>query len=96
MTGSNLVAVIVPIVAVLAMGVWLGLVFYAAAHPRWKRYDVLAGSTPGAVSGGTGAPALPAQRDLAAVTGRQSGTAEGAPAQAGEARPPAAPPRRAA
>ena len=43
MTGSNLVAVIVPIVAVLAMGVWLGLVFYAAAHPRWKRYDVLAG-----------------------------------------------------
>ena len=96
MTGSSLVPVIVPIVAVLAMAVWLGLVFYASAHPRWKRYNVLAESAPGAVSAGPGAPALPAQRDLAAVTGRESGAEEGAPAQAGEARPPAAPPRRAA
>jgi hypothetical protein len=96
MTGSSLVSVIVPIVAVLAMAVWLGLVFYASAHPRWKRYDVLAGPATGAASGTPGAPALPAQRDLAAVTGRASGAAEGAPARAGQARPPAAPPRRAA
>ena len=96
MTGSSLVAVIVPIVAVLAMAVWLGLVFYAAAHPRWKRYDVLAGPASGPASGTPGGPARPAEQDLAAVTGRQSGAADRAPARSGQVRPPAAAPRRAA
>jgi hypothetical protein len=95
MTGSSLVPVIVPIVAVLAMAVWLGLVFYAAAHPRWKRYDVLPGSN-AAAPGTPGEPALPAERDLAAVTKGHSGAAAGPPAPAGQARPPAALPRRAA
>lgn len=66
MTGSSLVPVIVPIVAVLAMAVWLGLVFYAAAHPRWKRYDVLPGSATGADSGSPGAPARAGQARPAA------------------------------
>lgn len=96
MTGSSLVPVIVPIVAVLAMAAWLGLVFYAAAHPRWKRYDVLPGPATDAASGRPGAPAPPAERELGAVTGRESAAAEDAPARAGQARPPAAPPRRAA
>jgi hypothetical protein len=90
MTGSSLAPVIIPIVTVLAMAVWLGLVFYAAAHPRWKRYDVLPGSTTSGASGTPGVPARPAGPDLAAVTGQES-----AAARAGQARP-AAPPRRAA
>ncbi len=84
MTGSSLVPVIVPIVAMLAMAVWLGLVFYAAAHPRWKRDDVL----PGSATGDT------AEQDLA-VTGPEDRAAESAPARADETRP-AAPSRRAA
>lgn len=36
MTGSNLVLIVVPIVMVLALGTWLGLVMYAGAHPEWK------------------------------------------------------------
>jgi len=96
MTGSSLVPVIVPIVAVLAMAAWLGLVFYAAAHPRWKRYDVLPGSANAAAPGTPGEPALPAERDLAAMTKGHSGAAAGPPAPAGQARPPAALPRRAA
>jgi hypothetical protein len=92
MTGSSLAPIIVPIVAVLAMAVWLGLVFYAAAHPRWKRYDVL----PGPAAGAPGTPARPAERGLAVTTGRGSGAARDAPAYSGQARPPAAQPRRAA
>ena len=96
MTGSSLVPVIVPMVAVLAMAAWLGLVFYAAAHPRWKRYDVLPRSDSAAAPGTPGEPALPAERDVAAVTKGHSGTAADLPAPAGQARPPAALPRRAA
>jgi hypothetical protein len=95
MTGSSLVPVIVPIVAVLAMAVWLGLVFYAAAHPRWKRYDVLPGTATGGAAGTPDVPARPAEQGLAALSVQQSGAADGAPARAGQARP-AAPPRRAA
>jgi hypothetical protein len=36
MTGSNLVLIVVPIVMVVALGTWLGLVMYAGAHPEWK------------------------------------------------------------
>jgi len=37
MTGSLLAHVIVPVVAVLALAVWLAMVFYADAHPHWKK-----------------------------------------------------------
>ncbi len=38
MTGSALVPVIVPIVAVIALGIWLTLVYWADAHPGYKRH----------------------------------------------------------
>ncbi len=38
MVGSdpNLVAVVVPIVALLSLAFWLGLCFYAGSHPFWR------------------------------------------------------------
>jgi hypothetical protein len=36
MTGSFLVLIITPIVAVIALAFWLGMVFWADAHPGWK------------------------------------------------------------
>lgn len=35
-TGSFLVPIIVPIVAVITLAAWLGIVFWADAHPRWR------------------------------------------------------------
>lgn len=35
MTGSALAPIIIPIVAIVALAVWLTLVFYAEAHPSW-------------------------------------------------------------
>lgn len=35
MTGSFLVPIITPIVAILAMAFWIGMIFWADAHPRW-------------------------------------------------------------
>ena len=37
MTGSLLAHVIVPVVSVLALAAWLAMVFYADAHPHWKK-----------------------------------------------------------
>ena len=45
MTGSFWAPIIIPIVAVLALAAWLALVWYAAAHPRWKAHRVT--SAPG-------------------------------------------------
>ena len=36
MTGSNLVAIVTPIVALVLLAGWLGIVYWADAHPRWK------------------------------------------------------------
>ena len=36
MTGSTLALIVIPIVMLPALGVWLGLVMYAGAHPEWK------------------------------------------------------------
>jgi hypothetical protein len=36
MTGSFLVPIITPIVAILALACWLGMVFRAEGHPQWK------------------------------------------------------------
>ena len=38
MTGSFLVPIITPIGAILALACWLGLVFWAEGHPRWKAH----------------------------------------------------------
>ncbi len=37
MTGSSYIPIVVPIVAFAAMAFWLGLVFYADAHPGYRR-----------------------------------------------------------
>jgi hypothetical protein len=36
MTGSILVAIITPLVALPALGLWLIMIFWADAHPTWK------------------------------------------------------------
>jgi hypothetical protein len=38
MTGSNAVLIVVPIVMLAALGLWLGLVYWAGAHPEWKAH----------------------------------------------------------
>jgi hypothetical protein len=38
MTGSSLLLIVVPIVSLSALGLWLGLVMYAGAHPEWKAH----------------------------------------------------------
>jgi hypothetical protein len=43
MTGSALVLIIVPIVAFLALTAWLGMVFWADAHPEWKAHATAPG-----------------------------------------------------
>ncbi len=37
MTGSSYIPIVAPIVAFAAMAFWLGLVFYADAHPGYRR-----------------------------------------------------------
>ena len=36
MSGSTADIIAIPIVTTIALAVWLILVYYAAAHPRWK------------------------------------------------------------
>ncbi len=36
MTGSIAVAIVTPLVALPALGIWLILIFRADAHPTWK------------------------------------------------------------
>lgn len=36
MTGSFLVPIITPIVALITLATWLGIVYWADAHPGWK------------------------------------------------------------
>jgi hypothetical protein len=43
MTGSSLIPIVVPIVAFAAMAAWLGMVFWADAHPHWKAHARAAG-----------------------------------------------------
>ena len=38
MTGSNAVLIVVPIVMLAALGLWLGLVYWAGARPEWKAH----------------------------------------------------------
>jgi hypothetical protein len=36
MTGSSLVPIVTPIVALITLAFWLGLIYWADAHPGWK------------------------------------------------------------
>jgi hypothetical protein len=45
MTGSSVDYIVIPIIAVIGLIVWLGGVYYADSHPRWRgrgRSDVRA------------------------------------------------------
>lgn len=44
MTGSFLVPIITPIVAIIALACWMGMVFWADAHPRWQVHSAAPGS----------------------------------------------------
>jgi hypothetical protein len=64
MTGSFLVPIITPIVAVLGLACWMGMIFWADAHPGWKTHHAapesqLPGESPalaGDLEGGALAP----------------------------------------
>jgi hypothetical protein len=47
MTGSLLAHIIIPVVTVLALAAWLAMVFYADAHPHWKKPPRSARTGPG-------------------------------------------------
>lgn len=44
MTGSFLVLIVTPIVAIIALACWMGLVFWADAHPRWTARSAAPGT----------------------------------------------------
>jgi hypothetical protein len=43
MTGSFLVPIITPIVAIIALACWLGMIYWAEAHPGWKAHTAAPG-----------------------------------------------------
>lgn len=43
MTGSFLAPIITPIVAIIALACWMGMVFWADGHPRWKAHSAAPG-----------------------------------------------------
>jgi hypothetical protein len=59
MTGSSLVPIVVPIVALVTLAAWLGMVFWADAHPGRKARGAGAAGVdvPPATAGPGGAPA---------------------------------------
>jgi hypothetical protein len=61
MTGSALVVVFTPIVALITLGIWLGMIFYADAHPEHQARSAAPGAT------GAEAAALGADADGQAV-----------------------------
>ena len=54
MTGSTLGLVITPIVTVIVLAAWLILVFYADAHPAWRRKASAERGTAGPVTPAAG------------------------------------------
>jgi len=79
MTGTdpNLVAIVVPIVALITLAFWLGLCFWAGSHPFWRHHQQAAqqqlapprqaGALPGSESPGlpAGAGGAPGPRRVA-------------------------------
>jgi len=79
MTGSTLAVIIIPIVALIALGSWLGLVYYADAHPQHQH----AGARQADL-----APGLPASDTREGVTRQEEVTRqEGVSAAARTPRP---------
>lgn len=63
MTGTNLAAIITPIVAMISLAAWLAMVFYADAHPGVRRQ---AAAEPGP------GPAAPASAERRGAPGAPS------------------------
>jgi len=101
MTGSTQAQFIIPIVAVVVLFSWLGLVFWADSHPYWKGQrppgqqvtgqDVAPGTAEPGAPPVQGAPTVPGQR------GPAPDVSSGVEAHAGSATaaPTGRPPRRA-
>ena len=70
MTGSNLAAIVIPIVVMFGLGVWIALVFHADSHPRWRQRTVPAPNTAPAAHGRQ-VPARPPRRAHPALTMRR-------------------------
>lgn len=71
MTGSSLIPIILPIVAIVALAAWLGMVFWADAHPVRKApgANATGADVPPATAGpgaGGGEPAPPSREVKAA------------------------------
>lgn len=64
MTGSSYVPVVVPVIAFVAMAFWLGLIFYADAHPGYRHRkpqpvdDIAGPDAAGSVAAGAGREAV--------------------------------------
>jgi hypothetical protein len=92
MTGSTLDLILISVVVVIVLAVWIVLVFYADAHPAWRRREAPARhgtagwaarppagrprSSPDAAPGETQASPSPA-RDTGVPAERAAGTAAG-------------------
>jgi hypothetical protein len=77
MTGSPLAPVIIAIVSVIALALWLAMVFYADAHPGYAERDAMAES--GSASeypASTGASETIVPKAYRAETGGRLGRAE--------------------
>ena len=67
MTGSFWVSIVTPIVALIALGCWLVMVYWAAAHPEWKTHTAAQGLELAATAfaPGPSAPGEPEGSELA-------------------------------
>jgi hypothetical protein len=66
MVGSDptLVAIVVPIVALVSLAFWLGLCFYAGSHPFWRHHQQEISQRQLASSGQSGSLPPPASQGL--------------------------------
>jgi hypothetical protein len=39
MSGSHVAVIVMPIVIAICLAFWISLVYYATAHPKWKRHS---------------------------------------------------------
>jgi hypothetical protein len=75
MTGSdpNLVAIVVPIVALITLAFWLGLCFWAGSHPFWRHHQQAAREQQLASPDQAGQLPPPARPGLSAPAGSAAG-----------------------
>lgn len=95
MTGSALIFVFLPIVALVTLGVWLGMIFYADAHPDHRAQS----AAPGTTGAGAGADGPGGRQDATSLAGAgrlPEGQDAAAPGELAGSEPARWPPSRAA